>query len=76
MDIEFLLQMRQSDICGSVRNDDIFNLHLGSGTCSKTVSLWQYYRDNPASDNNNVRIDFLPDNNNSISFRFKQQITR
>ena len=23
--------MRQSDICGSVRNDEIFNLHLGSG---------------------------------------------
>ena len=29
MDIEFLVQMRQSDKCGSVRNDDIFNLHLG-----------------------------------------------
>ena len=23
--------MRQSDKCGSVRNDEIFNLHLGSG---------------------------------------------
>ena len=31
MDIEFLVRMRQSDKCGSVRNDDIFNLHLGSG---------------------------------------------
>ena len=31
MDTEFLVQMRQSDKCGSVRNDDIFNLHLGSG---------------------------------------------
>ena len=31
MDIEFLVQMRQSDKCGGVRNDDIFNLHLGSG---------------------------------------------
>ena len=31
MDIEFQVQMRQSDKCGSVRNDDIFNLHLGSG---------------------------------------------
>ena len=26
-----LAQMRQSDKCGSVRNDKIFNLHLGSG---------------------------------------------
>ena len=31
VDIEFLVQMRQSDKCGKVRNDDIFNLHLGSG---------------------------------------------
>ena len=29
MDIEFLGHMRQSDKCGSVRNDDIFKLHLG-----------------------------------------------
>ena len=28
MEIEFL---RQSDKCGNVRNDDILNLHLGSG---------------------------------------------
>ena len=31
MDIEFLVQMRQFDECGSVRNDEIFNLHPGSG---------------------------------------------
>ena len=31
MDTEFLAQMRQSNKCGSVRNDQIFNLHLGSG---------------------------------------------
>ena len=31
MDIEFLVQMRQSHKCGSVRNGDIFNLYLGSG---------------------------------------------
>ena len=28
MDIEFLVQMRQSDKCGSVRNDDVFNVDL------------------------------------------------
>ena len=31
MDTEFLVQMRQSGKCGSVRNGEIFNLHLGSG---------------------------------------------
>ena len=31
MDTEFLVQMRQSNKCGSERNDEIFNLHLGSG---------------------------------------------
>ena len=31
MDIEFLVQIRESNKCGSVRNDEIFNLHLGSG---------------------------------------------
>ena len=31
MDTEFLIQMRQPNKCGSVRNDEIFNLNLGSG---------------------------------------------
>ena len=31
MDTEFLVQMRQSNKCGSVRIDAIFNLHLGCG---------------------------------------------
>ena len=31
MDKEFLVQMRQSSKCESVRKDEIFNLHLGSG---------------------------------------------
>ena len=31
LDTEFLVQMRQSNQCGSIRNDEIFNLHLGSG---------------------------------------------
>ena len=31
MDTEFLVQMRQSNKCGSVRNHEIFNLHFGSG---------------------------------------------
>ena len=31
MDTKFLVQMRQSNKCGSIRNDEIFNLPLGSG---------------------------------------------
>ena len=31
MDMAFLVQIRQSNKCGSVRNDEIINLHLGSG---------------------------------------------
>ena len=31
MGTEFLVQMRQSNKCGSVRNDETLNLHLGSG---------------------------------------------
>ena len=44
MDTEFLVQMRQSNKCGSVRNDEIFNLHLGSGATNlqaKTYFHWQ-----------------------------------
>ena len=37
-------------------------------------SLWQYYRDELTLDNNNNIIDFPANNNNSASFKFKQQI--
>ena len=38
-------------------------------------SLWQYYRDDLTLDNNNNIVDFPANNNNSISFKLKQQIT-
>ena len=38
-------------------------------------SLWQYYRDEPALNANGEVIDFPSNNNNSVSFKFKQQIT-
>ena len=34
----------------------------------------EYYRDKPALDNNKNIIDFPNNNNNSILFKFKQQI--
>ena len=39
-------------------------------------SLWQYYRDEPALDNNNNIIGFPADDDNSALFKFKQQIAR
>ena len=53
----------------------MYNLIQYSDVYSKTSgSLWQYYRDEPAIDNNNSIIDF-PVYSNSISFKYKQQIT-
>ena len=43
---------------------------------SKTSgSLWQYYRDDPAVNANGEIIYFPANNNNSSSFKFKQQVT-
>ena len=44
-------------------------------TYSKTSGgLWQYYRDEPALNDDGNTIDFPNDSNNSISFKFKQKI--
>ena len=52
------------------------NLIEYSHAYSKTSgSLWQYYRDEPALSANNEIIDFPAVNNNSNSFKFKQQLT-
>ena len=54
----------------------LYNLIEYSDTYVKTSgSLWQYYRDEPALDNNNNITDFPANNSNSISFKLKQQIT-
>ena len=54
----------------------MYNLIEYSDAYSKTSgSLWQYYRDEPALDNNGNITDFSDDNNNSASFKFKQKIT-
>ena len=55
----------------------MYNLIEYSDNYSKTSgSLWQFYRDEPALNNDNVIIDFLVDGNNSNPFKFKQKITR
>ena len=38
-------------------------------------SLCQYYKDEPALNANDSITDFSADSSNSISFKFKQQIT-
>lgn len=51
----------------------MYNLPEYSNAYSKTSGgLWQYYRGEPALDNNNI-IDSYAKNNNSISFRFKEK---
>ena len=54
----------------------MYNLIEYSDAYLKTSgSLWKYYRDEPAIDDNVGVIDLPGDNNNSKSFKFKQQIT-
>ena len=44
-------------------------------TRKTSENLHQYYRDEPALNNNGNIINFPNDNNYSISFKLKQQIT-
>ena len=54
----------------------MYNLIEYSNTYLKTSgSLWQYFRDEAALDNNSNIIDFPADNNNSNLFKFRLQIT-
>ena len=54
----------------------MYNLIEYSDAYSKTSgNLWQYYRDEPATGDNVNVILFPANNNNSYSFKFKQQIT-
>ena len=53
----------------------MYNLVEYSDVYLKTSgSLWQYYKDEPTLDNSNNIVVFPSNNNNSISFEFKQQI--
>ena len=53
----------------------MYNLMEYSDFYQKTSgSLWQYYRNKPARNNNGEIIDFA-DNNNNASFKFKRQTT-
>ena len=50
-----------------------YNLIEYTAAYSKTSgSLWQYYRDKTVLDHEGKIIDFAANNNNSISFKFKQ----
>ena len=54
----------------------MYNLIEYSAASSKTLeSLWEYYRDEPALDNNDNITDFSANDNDSVLFKFKQQIT-
>ena len=52
----------------------MYNLIEYTNSYLKTSGrLWQYYRDEPALDNNVNIIDFPDDRNNSDSFKYKQK---
>ena len=54
----------------------MYNLREYMDICLKTFcSLWQYYSNEATLDDNNYIIDIPIDNNNSISFKFKENIT-
>ena len=54
----------------------MYNLTEYSNVYSKTSgSLLQYYRDEPALDNDKNIIDFSRGSNNIMLFKLKQQIT-
>ena len=54
----------------------MYNLIEHSDVYSKTAeNPQQYFKDEPALDNNNNIIAFLDNNNNIILFKFKRQIT-
>ena len=54
----------------------IYNLIEYSDAYSKaSESVWRYYRDEPALDNNNNIADFHAADNSSYSFKFQQKIT-
>ena len=54
----------------------MYNLIEYSDVYSKaSKSLWQHYRYETALGNNNKIIDFRANNNNSITFKYKHQIT-
>ena len=51
-----------------------YNLIKYSDNYSKTTGrLWQYYRDKPVSDANDVIADFPASNNNNALFKLKQK---
>ena len=79
--IDYISQINNAQI-GDAHDIDVVmpinNLLEYSNIYSKTSeSLWYYYRNEPALNNNdnNVTIDFPANNNNSNLFKFRQKIT-
>ena len=74
-----ITKMNNTKVDDAQKNDIVmpmYNLIEYSDAYSKTSgSLWQYYRDKLLLDGDKNIIDSLANNNNSISFKFKQQIT-
>ena len=76
---DFITEINNTQVDDDQKIDKVmpmYNLIEYSDSYSKILgNLWQYYRDEPALDSNNNITDFPANNNNSVSFKFKQQIT-
>ena len=74
-----ITKINNTQVDDAQKNDIVmpmYNLIEYSDAYSKTSgSLWQYYRDKPVLDGDKNITDSLANNNNSIFFKFKQQIT-
>ena len=71
MIMTFLEHMRQSDECGSVRNDEIFNLHLGSVASLQSASLASCKT--PATSIDSIRPNNQPRRNKNLEKRSNSQ---
>ena len=73
-----ITEINNTEIDDAQKIDVLMSMYIlteYSKTYLKTSgNLWQYYRDEPAL-NNNVNIIGFPTDNNSASFKFKQKIT-
>ena len=73
-------EINNTKIDDAEKIDEVMHMYnlieYGDAYSKASGSWWQYYRDEPTIGDNGNIIDFPANNNNSNSFRFKQEITR
>ena len=76
---DYITEINNTQVGGTKKIDivmSMYNLIEYNDAYSKTSgSLWQYYRDEPVLNPNGKNIDIPANNDNSASFKFKEEIT-